>query len=241
MFRIKTTDLLNEKFQIIEPNKEYRVGPCLFEVKEIINQYIYANALYDTGKHMKDYGWELVNYIKDKENNIMTIKTVEQLKRHIKISHMTLDKYEYLREKDIYCRYRKGDSVDCHYYSTPFVSGTIITWRKDIINEITGEVIYKRGELVSQEYTLTDPSIDDLKLSIRSTNCLKRHGIKTLSELRALPIGELLTVRNLGKKSFHEVIDKLVEIGEHNAHRGEEEILLTDDDDCDTLFAEERF
>jgi len=56
-------------------------------------------------------------------------------------------------------------------------------------------------------------SIDDLELSVRSYNCLKRAGINTVEELCCKTSEEMMKVRNLGKKSLDEVLNKLSELG----------------------------
>ncbi|MCH4021601.1 MAG: DNA-directed RNA polymerase subunit alpha [Erysipelotrichaceae bacterium] len=55
--------------------------------------------------------------------------------------------------------------------------------------------------------------IEDLDLSVRSYNCLKRAGIQTVDELTQKTEDEMMRVRNLGKKSLKEVKDKLAELG----------------------------
>ena len=56
-------------------------------------------------------------------------------------------------------------------------------------------------------------SIDDLELSVRSYNCLKRAGINTVEELTNKTSDDMMKVRNLGRKSLEEVIEKLKELG----------------------------
>jgi DNA-directed RNA polymerase subunit alpha len=55
--------------------------------------------------------------------------------------------------------------------------------------------------------------IEDLDLTVRSYNCLKREGINTVSELIALSEDQLMNIRNFGSKSVDEVRDKLAEMG----------------------------
>ncbi len=55
--------------------------------------------------------------------------------------------------------------------------------------------------------------IEDLDLSVRSYNCLKRAGIQTVEELTLKTDDEMMRIRNLGKKSLKEVKDKLHELG----------------------------
>jgi DNA-directed RNA polymerase subunit alpha len=56
-------------------------------------------------------------------------------------------------------------------------------------------------------------SLEDLDLSVRSYNCLKRNGLKTVQDLCNMKESELMTVRNLGKKSYKEILDKLASFG----------------------------
>ena len=55
--------------------------------------------------------------------------------------------------------------------------------------------------------------IEDLDLSVRSYNCLKRAGTQTVEELTQKTEDEMMRVRNLGKKSLKEVKDKIYELG----------------------------
>ena len=56
-------------------------------------------------------------------------------------------------------------------------------------------------------------NIDELELSVRSYNCLKRAGINTVEELTSKTPDEMMKVRNLGRKSLEEVLAKLKELG----------------------------
>ena len=56
-------------------------------------------------------------------------------------------------------------------------------------------------------------TIEDLDLSLRSFNCLKRAGFDTVADIIAVPESELKTIKNFGKKSLTEVIDKIHELG----------------------------
>lgn len=77
------------------------------------------------------------------------------------------------------------------------------------------------GIVVSPEEALAsigaDPiaqrPIEDLDLSVRSYNCLKREGVATVGELMDRTEQELLEIRNFGSKSVDEVRDKLIELG----------------------------
>ena len=56
-------------------------------------------------------------------------------------------------------------------------------------------------------------SIEDLELSVRSFNCLKRAGISTVEDLANKSESDMMKVRNLGKKSLDEVTNKLHDLG----------------------------
>ncbi len=56
-------------------------------------------------------------------------------------------------------------------------------------------------------------SILELELSVRSYNCLKRAGINTLGDLLKMSSEQLVNVRNLGKKSLDEIMQKLTDLG----------------------------
>ena len=64
-------------------------------------------------------------------------------------------------------------------------------------------------------------SIDELELSVRSYNCLKRAGINTVEELCNRTSEDMMKVRNLGRKSLDEVLSKLAELG-LSLNQGEE-------------------
>ena len=59
---------------------------------------------------------------------------------------------------------------------------------------------------------LLEMTIEDLDLSVRSYNCLKRAGINTVNELTQRSEEDMMKVRNLGRKSLEEVIHKLEEL-----------------------------
>lgn len=87
----------------------------------------------------------------------------------------------------------------------------------DIVAGINEEVLGM--EDIIKEGTTEQPNkgqqmmIEDLDLSVRSYNCLKRAGIQTVDELTQKTEDEMMRVRNLGKKSLKEVKDKLIELG----------------------------
>jgi DNA-directed RNA polymerase subunit alpha len=80
------------------------------------------------------------------------------------------------------------------------------------LNEAVKNATVMATEEVKQENKFTSMSLEDLDLSVRSYNCLKRNGLKTVQDLCNMKESELMTVRNLGKKSYKEILDKLTSI-----------------------------
>ena len=65
----------------------------------------------------------------------------------------------------------------------------------------------------SKKEKVLEMSIEELELSVRSFNCLKRAGISTVEDLTNRSESDMMKVRNLGKKSFDEVTAKLNSLG----------------------------
>ena len=73
------------------------------------------------------------------------------------------------------------------------------------------EIMVEKEE--DQKEKALEMTIEELELSVRSFNCLKRASINTVEELTARTEEEMMKVRNLGKKSLDEVKAKLAELG----------------------------
>jgi DNA-directed RNA polymerase subunit alpha len=67
--------------------------------------------------------------------------------------------------------------------------------------------------VVNEKVKVLEMNIDELELSVRSYNCLKRAGINTVQELTNRTADDMMKVRNLGRKSLDEVFAKLKELG----------------------------
>jgi DNA-directed RNA polymerase subunit alpha len=65
----------------------------------------------------------------------------------------------------------------------------------------------------SAKQKLLETSIEDLDLSVRSYNCLKRANVNTVGHLVSMTADEMMKVRNLGKKSLEEIQNKVAELG----------------------------
>ncbi len=76
---------------------------------------------------------------------------------------------------------------------------------------INAEVMSEKPE--DGKGKVMEMNIDELELSVRSYNCLKRAGINTVEELCSKTSEDMMKVRNLGRKSLEEVLSKLKELG----------------------------
>ena len=86
----------------------------------------------------------------------------------------------------------------------------ILTTVHEQINDLDSVMKEAQSEVQNKGLVMM---IEDLDLSVRSYNCLKRAGIQTVEELTQKTEDEMMRVRNLGKKSLKEVKDKIYELG----------------------------
>ena len=104
------------------------------------------------------------------------------------------------------------------------------------IIEDLNTLIKQSENMAQKEETVTnsklDRKIEDLDLSVRSYNCLKRANINTVGELTQKTEEEMMKVRNLGRKSLKEVVQKLREIG-LDLKNSTGTSFLDDEDDAD--------
>ena len=78
-------------------------------------------------------------------------------------------------------------------------------------NAKTAEIMIEKED--NEKEKVLEMNIDELELSVRSYNCLKRAGINTVEELTNRTSEDMMKVRNLGRKSLEEVLTKLKELG----------------------------
>ena len=78
------------------------------------------------------------------------------------------------------------------------------------ISNITGLLADRGDDPITK--TL-ETAIEELDLSVRAYNCLKRAGIHTLQDITTMTEDEMMKIRNLGKKSLKEVMDKVKDMG----------------------------
>lgn len=78
------------------------------------------------------------------------------------------------------------------------------------ISDVSGLMAEKKVDTITK--TL-ETSIEEIEFSVRAYNCLKRAGIHTVQDLISKRESEVTKIRNLGKKSLKEVLDKVAEMG----------------------------
>lgn len=79
--------------------------------------------------------------------------------------------------------------------------------------EVVGEVAPKNEDTGSQKEKILEMNIEELDLSVRSYNCLKRAAVNTVEDLVNKTEDDMMKVRNLGRKSLEEVMFKLKSLG----------------------------
>ena len=77
--------------------------------------------------------------------------------------------------------------------------------------QYSGEIMVEKGDIGKEK--VLEMTIEELDLSVRSFNCLKRAGINTVEDLTNKSEEDMMKVRNLGRKSLEEVIAKLDSLG----------------------------
>lgn len=151
----------------------------------------------------------------------------------------------------IRCRYdvtktRYGDNFDCDQLILEvWTNGSIkatnalslaskfLIEHFEVIQNLNVEIEQRKYMIETEEKVVDsklDKKIEDLDLSVRSYNCLKRANINTVGELTQKTEEEMMKVRNLGRKSLKEVVQKLREIGLDLKNSS---TLFDDDDDLE--------
>jgi len=92
----------------------------------------------------------------------------------------------------------------------------ILNEHLNLFIELTDEAIHETFMIDAPEKDknkITEMTVEDLDLSVRSTNCLRRQGIETVGDIVNKTEDEMIKIRNLGKKSLDEIIQKIRSLG----------------------------
>ena len=96
------------------------------------------------------------------------------------------------------------------------LSAKILTDHLNLFVELSEEIGSRAIVVEKSDSTqdkVLDMTIEELDLSVRSFNCLKRAGINTVADLVNTTEEDMMKVRNLGRKSYEEVVNKLSDMG----------------------------
>ena len=121
--------------------------------------------------------------------------------------HNIIKKYEkYFKDKQRKLRFAMFDEVDKNNDNIDLIITACLLNIKTInLDEILKAIVIG--------YYEDEKKIEDLDLSVRAYNCLKRAGIHTLQDLVNKSENDMMKIRNLGKKSLKEVLDKIKDLG----------------------------
>jgi DNA-directed RNA polymerase subunit alpha len=102
------------------------------------------------------------------------------------------------------------DPADAVARAARIINDHMMLFESQAATELGGETF---AELPEEGETVLDTPIEDLDLTVRSFNCLKRQGVNTIGQLAECTEADLLNIRNFGAKSIEEVKDKLQQMG----------------------------
>ena len=103
------------------------------------------------------------------------------------------------------------DPADAVAQAGHIINEHMLVFSEQAVSGIPDEDIF--GPLAEETDSVLDTPIEDLDLSVRSYNCLKRQGVNSIGQLTECTEADLLNIRNFGAKSIEEVKDKLQQMG----------------------------
>ena len=163
---------------------------------------------------------------------------LEELKKEVYEANMLLPKYDLVtftwgnvsgidREKGLFVIKPSGVDYDkltievwtdgsLKPYEALSLAAKVMTGHLELFIDLSEatkntQIMIEKEE--SKKEKVLEMSIEDLELSVRSFNCLKRAGISTVEDLTNKSEADMMKVRNLGKKSLDEVTNKLHSLG----------------------------
>ena len=207
-----------------------KVGPCEVRASDIItgtdvvindpDQYIATlnedGHLYMEMEVTRGRGYVPAEYIKDENTDIEAIlidanyspvKSVNWKSENTRVGQR-IDYERLILEVETYGSIIAREAVS--------LAAKVLIEHLDLFVDMTEHVneveIMVEKEEEDKEKVL-EMTVEELDLSVRSYNCLKRAGINTVEELIEKTESDMMKVRNLGKKSLEEVVQKLEELG----------------------------
>jgi DNA-directed RNA polymerase subunit alpha len=102
------------------------------------------------------------------------------------------------------------DPADAVARAAKIIDDHMSLFEAQAVSDLSGDTF---ADLPEEGETVLDTPIEDLDLTVRSFNCLKRQGVNTIGQLTECTEADLLNIRNFGAKSIEEVKDKLQQMG----------------------------
>lgn len=99
-----------------------------------------------------------------------------------------------------------ADPADAVARAARIINDHMMLFESQAATELSGDTF---ADLPEEGETILETPIEDLDLTVRSFNCLKRQGVNTIGQLTECTEADLLNIRNFGAKSIEEVKDKL--------------------------------
>ena len=109
------------------------------------------------------------------------------------------------------------DKLTLEVWTNGTIGAKVLTEHLNLFVDLSGEAYVGDSIMVEKDdkgkEKVLEMTIEELDLSVRSFNCLKRAGINTVEDLISKSEEDMMKVRNLGRKSLEEVINKLASLG----------------------------
>ena len=220
-----TTMILNLKKLIIDVKGPATVTgadiQCPAEVKMISNDLVIAHVAEGGHLYMELFAKKDRGYVSADQNKV-NINTIGVIPTDSIFS--PIEKVAYSVEPTRVGESAKYDQlvleVETNGSLKPFeaisLAAKILVEHLNMFVELTDMAMNMEVMSETQNDTtnkVLDMTIEELDLSVRSYNCLKRAGIQTVQDLASKSEDDMIKVRNLGKKSLKEVKEKLIELG----------------------------
>ena len=205
-----------------EGEGEVKAGDIIADADvEVLNPNLHIATLAENGRLFMEItvnrGRGYVPADKNKQNDVIGVIPVDSIYTPVKKVNFTVENTRVGQITDydkltLEVWTNKSINVD----EAISLSAKILTEHLQLFIELTdiaNDVDIMVEKEIDDKEKLLDMTIEELDMSVRSYNCLKRAGINTIRDLIQKNEEDMMKVRNLGKKSLEEVTNKLKELG----------------------------